>query len=98
MMTETLLPVRYKNIVFREMNKNNPAGYEEAMNLLIEDRELLAELKNYYKQIFMRDIDSFIEFNQSMKQSSGESQLGKSQKNEQSLTVQTKSQKNECPI
>jgi glycosyltransferase involved in cell wall biosynthesis len=69
MMAETLLPVRFKNIVFREMNRDNPAGYEEAMNLLIENKKLLAELKNYYKQIFTRDIDSFIEFNQSAKQS-----------------------------
>jgi hypothetical protein len=67
MMAETILPVKYKNIVFREMHKNNPDGYEEAMSLLISNKKLLAELKAYYRQIFTRDIDSFISFNQCMK-------------------------------
>ncbi|MDR1339895.1 MAG: glycosyltransferase [Prevotellaceae bacterium] len=65
MMAETLLPIKYKNIAFSDIHRSNPGEYEKAMSLLISDSKLITELKTYYKQIFTRDIDSFIEFNQS---------------------------------
>lgn len=65
MMAETLFPVKYKNITISDIHRSNPGEYEKAMSLLINDSKLITELKTYYKQIFTRDIDSFIEFNQS---------------------------------
>lgn len=67
LMAETMFPVEYKNNVFREMQRYNSDGYTEALQMLCENRQLVVELKNYYKEIFTCDIESFIQFNQSMK-------------------------------
>jgi glycosyltransferase involved in cell wall biosynthesis len=67
LIAETMLPVGLKNTVFREMRRSNPEATEEAMRMLCKSRQLVAELKNYYRQIFTWDVDAFIQFNQSMK-------------------------------
>ena len=67
LIAETMFPVEYKNRVFREMQRRNQDGYTKALQLLCENRKLVAELKSYYKEIFTCDFESFIRFNQSMK-------------------------------
>jgi hypothetical protein len=49
------------------MQKCSAGEFAEAMRLLIADKKTVAELKSYYQGIFTRDMDSFINFNQSMK-------------------------------
>jgi glycosyltransferase involved in cell wall biosynthesis len=66
-MAETMFPVNYKTIVFRELHKSNPDECAEAMNLLVANKKQVAEMKLYYKQIFTCEIDSFINFNQHMR-------------------------------
>jgi hypothetical protein len=61
---EIMFPVRYKTVVYRELHKSNPDEYDEAINMLIANKKMVADLKLYYKQIFTCDIDSFISFNQ----------------------------------
>jgi glycosyltransferase involved in cell wall biosynthesis len=67
LIAETILPIQYKTIVFRELQKNNSDVYTEALTVLVANRALVTELKSYYKQIYTCDVDSFIQFNQSMK-------------------------------
>ena len=68
LIAETILPVMHKNKVFSEMHQSNPNDCDEAMQILCENRKLIADLKKYYRHIFTRDVDVFIQFNNPMKQ------------------------------
>ncbi len=67
LIAETVLPVEHKKIVFREMDRSNPEATGEAMQMLCGNRQMVAELKNYYRQIFTWNVDAFVQVNQSMK-------------------------------
>ena len=67
LIAELLLPMAYKNKVFRELNQTRPESYATAIKTLTEDRNMIMELRTYYRQIFTRDFESFILFNESMK-------------------------------
>ncbi|MDR0604512.1 MAG: glycosyltransferase [Bacteroidales bacterium] len=68
LMAESVLPYEQKKTVFSNIQKSNSYEFTEAMKLLVANKKLVAELKSYYLQIFTSDIDSFIKFNQDMKQ------------------------------
>ena len=63
LIAETILPVAYKKTVFRELYHSNEEEYNKAMQLLCENRQLIAELKTYYKEIFTCSVDTFMKFN-----------------------------------
>jgi glycosyltransferase involved in cell wall biosynthesis len=67
LIAETVLPVAYKNKVFHELHRSNPIECTEAIRILCENRQMIAELKNYYRHIFTWNFDTFIQFNQAMK-------------------------------
>jgi glycosyltransferase involved in cell wall biosynthesis len=67
LIAETVLPVEHKQTVFRIMHRANPEETDEAIQMLCENRQLVAELKSYYQQIFTWNVEAFIQFNQSMK-------------------------------
>ena len=50
LIAETILPIDYKNKVFRELYQSNEEEYNKAMQLLCENRQQIAELKKYYQQ------------------------------------------------
>ena len=61
LIAETILPVAYKNRVFHELRRSNEEEYNKAFQLLCENRQLVAELKEYYKEIFTCNVETFIE-------------------------------------
>jgi glycosyltransferase involved in cell wall biosynthesis len=67
LMAESMLSYEIKKTVFSNMQKYNAGEFAEAMKLLVANKKMVAELKTYYQRIFTRDIESFINFNQSMK-------------------------------
>ena len=65
LMAETILPVEYKKTVFRGMRQGNEEEFNKAFQLLCENRQQVAELKAYYKEIFTCSVDTFMAINQS---------------------------------
>ncbi|MDR2036506.1 MAG: glycosyltransferase [Bacteroidales bacterium] len=65
LIAETVFPIANKTKIFSELHRSNPDVCDKAMMMLYENRQLVSDLKNYYRQIFTRDISTFIQFDQS---------------------------------
>lgn len=60
---ETLLPIELKTKIFSVMQKNYKEMFQEAFEMLLENRKEIAELKLYYQQIFTIGVNVFMDFN-----------------------------------
>ena len=62
---ELLLPTDLKNQVFGKLQKQYADVYSDSFQQLIENRQLLKELKAWYRQIFTRSFDFIVRLNTS---------------------------------
>lgn len=60
---ELLLPADLKSKVFSGLQKERPELFLSSYALLIEKREKLKELKNWFRQIFTREFDLIVQLN-----------------------------------
>lgn len=60
---EVLVPPDLKSKIFSEYQKQNPEVFSKSYALLIENRETLKELRDWYRQIFINDFDLIVQLN-----------------------------------
>lgn len=63
LIAELLLPLNLKQQVFKGLEMQNENTYAKAFQLLIENKGLVKQMKDYYHTICKRDFDLIVQLN-----------------------------------